>query len=130
MAPARLVGVFDADGSLRGELAYLAGKVLGRRHCALCDITHGWSPRPRRSFLEACQELTPPLELMHRDEVRPDVAEASAGTLPCVLVDDAAGLSILLGPDELEACAGSPERLRDAIAAALAARGAGAASTT
>ena len=36
-----LTGVYDADGSLAGELSYWIGARLGRRHCALCDITHG-----------------------------------------------------------------------------------------
>jgi hypothetical protein len=37
----RLVGVYDADGTPRGEIAYWVGARLGRTHCALCDITHG-----------------------------------------------------------------------------------------
>ncbi len=36
----RLIGVYDADGTLRGELGYWVGARLGRRHCSLCDITH------------------------------------------------------------------------------------------
>jgi hypothetical protein len=37
----RLVGVYNANGSVGGELAYFIGARLGRAHCALCDITHG-----------------------------------------------------------------------------------------
>lgn len=37
----RLVGVYDADHTLRGELSYWVGARLGRAHRALCDITHG-----------------------------------------------------------------------------------------
>lgn len=37
----RLIGVYDARGSLLGEVAYLWGKVRGTRHCSLCDITGG-----------------------------------------------------------------------------------------
>ena len=36
----RLIGVYDADGGLRGELAYVLGHLAGRAECALCDITH------------------------------------------------------------------------------------------
>ena len=36
-----LVGVYHANGSWHGELAYLLGRLSGRAHCALCDITHG-----------------------------------------------------------------------------------------
>jgi hypothetical protein len=45
----RLVGVYDADGTLRGEVGYWVGARLGRAHCALCDITH--SPIRERSGL-------------------------------------------------------------------------------
>jgi len=37
----RLVGVYDADSTLRGEISYWVGVRLGRRHCSPCDITHG-----------------------------------------------------------------------------------------
>ena len=37
----KLTGVYDANGSLPGELAYWVGARLGVRHCALCEITHG-----------------------------------------------------------------------------------------
>lgn len=33
--------IYNAESSLVGELAYMAGKVIGNRACALCDITHG-----------------------------------------------------------------------------------------
>jgi hypothetical protein len=37
----RLVGVYNANGTVGGELAYFLGARLGRAHCSLCDITHG-----------------------------------------------------------------------------------------
>ncbi len=52
----RLVGVYDADGSLRGELAYWVRARLGRAHCALCDITHG-AVRERREWQAGRAEL-------------------------------------------------------------------------
>ncbi|MBA2282333.1 MAG: hypothetical protein H0W25_14065 [Acidimicrobiia bacterium] len=33
----RLIGVYDADGSVLGELSYFLKARLGRAHCALCD---------------------------------------------------------------------------------------------
>ncbi|MGA1089849.1 MAG: hypothetical protein ACO3X2_10375, partial [Candidatus Nanopelagicales bacterium] len=62
----RLVGVYDADGDLRGEIAYLAGK-FGGRHCALCDITH--SPvRRRREWDDYVSTLPVPFDLVHRNK--------------------------------------------------------------
>ena len=40
MPISELVGVYDADGGLRGEAAYLWGRLRGTTHCGLCDITH------------------------------------------------------------------------------------------
>ena len=36
-----IVGVYDADGTVTGELRYWFGARVGTAHCALCDISHG-----------------------------------------------------------------------------------------
>lgn len=109
-----LIGVYHADGSLRGELAYMLGKLAGRSHCALCEITHG-TLRRRQSF-DACVATLPvPFDLVHLDERSKDVAAASEGRTPCVLARTSRGIVLLLGADELASCAGEPARLRDAI---------------
>jgi hypothetical protein len=116
---ARLVGVFNAEGSLAGELRYVLGKVTGRAHCALCDVTHGWSLRGRPEFRAAAATLPLPLELVHLDERSPAVTAASEGWTPCVLLDVDGDVVRLLGPDELERCGGEPDRfvacVRDAL---------------
>lgn len=113
-----LTGVYDADGSLRGEVAYVVGKLLGRRHCALCDITHG-SLRPRPTW-EACRTSVPvPFEVVHLDERTPEVRAASEGNTPCVLAHTDDGVQVLLGPTDLEACAKDPARLVTAVEQAV-----------
>jgi len=37
----RLIGVYDADPGLLGELAFVTDRVLGLVRCALCEIMHG-----------------------------------------------------------------------------------------
>lgn len=113
----QLVGVYNADGSLRGELQYVLGRVRGTAHCALCETTHG-KIRRRRDFDRACAALDAPLELRHRDELDPDQTAVVQGRLPCILVVDAE-TEILLGPAELEECAGDPVRLIARINQAL-----------
>ena len=44
----RLVGVYNANGGIVGELSYVLGKVKGSAHCALCDISHGKSFRAKK----------------------------------------------------------------------------------
>lgn len=111
---AEFIGVYDAKGSLRGELAYLLGKVAGRRHCALCDITHG-TLRRRPEFDRAAASLGPPFTLVHLDQMGHDVATAVGGAAPCVLGRTDDGLVVLADGPELSSCAGDPDRLVDLL---------------
>ena len=97
----RLIGVYDADGGLRGEIAYLAGKVAGR-HCTLCDITH--SPVRRRREWDAYTGTLPvPFDLVHRNERSRAVTEATEGLEACVVAEcDDGSIVLLLGNADLE----------------------------
>lgn len=109
-----LVGVYHANGSWRGELAYLAGKLTGHAHCALCDITHG--PLGRRRSFDACAAALPVLfELVHLDERSEQVTQLSDGRTPCVLASTSGAMVLLLGPDHLASCNRDPARLLTAL---------------
>jgi hypothetical protein len=85
-----LVGVYDADGGLRGEISYVVGHLLHRRECALCDITHTWRRKPEWDAMVA--RLDVPIELRHRNEVDAEtLAAAERAGLPVVLGRDASG---------------------------------------
>lgn len=113
-----LTGVYHADGSLLGELRYLAGRARGTTHCALCDITHG-RLRERPEWRAARDRLPVPFRAVHLDERTNAERAASDGHTPCVLAHRGAEASVLLGPTELDACAGSPDALVTAILVAL-----------
>lgn len=102
-----VLGVYDADGGLAGELAYVAGKLLGRTHCSLCDITH--SPVRRKRTWDAAVAGSPvPVRLAHRNELATDEREALAGSrLPAVLGRSADGWRVLLDAASLDAMDGS-----------------------
>jgi hypothetical protein len=116
----RLVGVYNADGSVRGELSYFVGARLGRAHCSLCDITHGLV-RERAEWRTCRASFPVPFDTYHRDDEPTDARAAHHGRLPVVLADTSDGFVELLGPDALEACAGSVSRLAEAIDAAATA---------
>jgi hypothetical protein len=115
----RLVGVYNAEGTLRGEVAYWIGARLGRAHCALCDITHGLLSE--RAEWRQCRDGLPVLfDTYHLDDQPDAVRLASDGQAPVVLAESAGGeLVVLLGADELDRCDGSVERLSDAISVAV-----------
>jgi hypothetical protein len=117
----RVLGVYDADGGLRGEAAYVVGRLLGRHHCSLCDVTH--SPvRRRRAWDELVATLPVPVRLAHRNELT--AAEERAGRaagLPVVLGEHADGTwSVLVGPAALEEAHGSVAVVGGLLRAALA----------
>lgn len=121
-AVVRLVGVYDADHTLRGELSYWIGARLGRAHCSLCDITHGLFRQ--RADWKACREGMPVrFDTYHRDDQPESVRAALAGVAPAVVAETAGGVVVLLGPDELEACHASPEHLVEAIEGAVVTHG-------
>ena len=100
MAISEIVGVYDADGGLLGEAAYVWGKVRGTRHCGLCDITHSLLRR-RPAWDAMASRLGVPVRLAHRNEVAD--AERSAWApvgLPVVLGLTADGRHQVLLGDE------------------------------
>ena len=115
-----VLGVYDADGGLRGELTYVVGHLLGRTECSLCDVTH--SLVRRKSEWDAMASRLPvPVRLVHRNEVT--ASERAAWTsvgLPVVLAATRTGEHVvLLGRADLTALDGSVEAfdaaLRDAL---------------
>ena len=116
----RLIGVYDADGGLRGEIAYLAGK-LGGHHCSLCDITH--SPvRRRREWDAYVAGLPGPFDVVHRNERSEAIAAATSGREACVVAECTDGTVVfLLDNDALlraQDVAGLARAVDDAIASA------------
>ncbi len=119
----RLIGVYDANGSFGGEVAYTVGKILGRRHCALCEITHGWSPVEKRASRACRAGLPVPFEIVHLDERTPAVAEASEGRTPTVLAETDEGLVELVDREALGLLGSDPRRLVTALEDAVVAHG-------
>ncbi len=114
----RLLGVYHAEGSLRGELAYLVGKLLGSAHCALCDITHA-GIREKPTFAACRGRFTVPLETVHLDEQDPALRDFTRGRTPCVVGVTDAGPVMLLDAAALEACEKDVGRFEQALVSAL-----------
>jgi hypothetical protein len=103
---ASVFAIYNAEGSLAGELRYALTKALGETACALCDITHGWNPRGKRVWRD-CAGLTKRVQWLHKDEVSPELSVAVANqTLPCVIADLGGRIELLLDCGELESCNG------------------------
>jgi hypothetical protein len=117
-----LIGVYDADGTIRGELAYWFGARLGTAHCALCDITHG-PLRTRPSWRTCRNQLPVAFDVFHRDDQPDDVRRAAGNAAPVVVAETSDGFVMLLTGSDLAACNSSPEALVAMIESTVAAHG-------
>jgi hypothetical protein len=108
MEVTRLVGVYRADGGLRGELRYLAGHYLHGQSCSLCDITH--SPFRRKAAWErAVAALGIPFALVHLNEMDPPLADFVGDRAACVVAETPDGRVLVLGDADLSALDGDVE---------------------
>jgi hypothetical protein len=109
----KLVGIYNANGSFTGEIAFLFGKFTGRTECALCDITHG--PLKKKSaFFRAQQTLGIPFEILHLDELDATLCSFKESA-PCVVAIRGSECSILLSKAELALCDGDVTNLFEVL---------------
>ena len=101
----QVFALFNAEGSLLGELQYVLGKCLGRESCALCDISHGWNPLGKSAWRKH-SATEPNIIWLHRDEAPESLLNAVVGELPCVVADHGHRVEMLLDSDTLKACEG------------------------
>lgn len=115
----RILAIYDADFTLRDELAYAIGKLMGTRSCALCDISHGYNPLGKSEWKRACSSA-PEVEWLHRNDLNEVQQRWTESQLPCVIVDASGSFEFLLTSEELSGCGGNVETfnqiLRDRIA--------------
>ena len=114
-----LIGVYDADATLVGELSYWVGARLGLRHCSLCDITHSLF-RTKSNWLEVVNKLESELGILfrvyHRNDQPADIRKALAGTYPAVVArNESNELQLFMSEAEITGCGKSPEVFLDAI---------------
>lgn len=114
-----LIGVYDADATLIGELSYWVGARLGVRHCSLCDITHSLF-RKKSEWTEAADKLQNDLGVsflaFHRNDQPADVKEVINGAYPAVVARLANNkLKLFMDEAQISACGKSPEAFIAAI---------------
>ena len=100
-----LIGIYDADASITGEIRYLLRKVFSNNTCALCDLTHGWNPLGKSAWRKRA-ETEPNIIWLHRDEAPEGLLDAVEERLPCVVADHGHRVEMLLDSDALKACEG------------------------
>lgn len=107
-----LIGVYDADSTLIGEISYWIGARLGKRHCSLCELTHGLFTK-KSEWTDCSRNLAVPFNTYHRNDAPTDVRDAAAGRYPIVLARTSTGVSTVLAPAEIGQFGGSTGRFAE-----------------
>jgi hypothetical protein len=107
-----LIGVYDADSTIWGEMSYWIGARIGRRHCSLCDITHGTFTK-KKDWTQCVSSLDVPFTTFHRNDAPRDVIAAAQEHFPIVLARRDGNLEVVLSDDELRSFNGSVGRMSE-----------------
>jgi hypothetical protein len=122
--PIRLIGVYNADGGVVGELKYFFGHLIGIAKCELCDITHSLIQRKSswdRLASELKVEYGLDFALKHLNERTESETKATAGKEPCVLAEYPDGsLGMFLDRQELRVVDGHVDKFSKLVRARLA----------
>jgi len=118
-----LIGVYNADGGIVGEISYVLGHLIGIRSCSLCDISH--SPiKKKAAFKELEQHLLSEhgimVRMIHLNERNECETKASEGREPCMLLEyPDQSISMFLDSTDLKALSGSVSSLKKLITSRL-----------
>ena len=118
-----LIGVYNADGGIVGELTYILGHLIGVRSCSLCYISH--SPiKKKSSFKELERHLLSEhgvlVKTIHLNERNEREQKASEGQEPCMLLEyPDQSISMFLDSTDLKALSGSVSSLKRLITSRL-----------
>ncbi|PXF49234.1 hypothetical protein BWQ96_01023 [Gracilariopsis chorda] len=110
--------IYDADGTIAGEVVYMLKKMLGIAHCAACDITHG-PRREKPEFTRLKSAWKAPLYNIHRDEMDSRMARTTNGRLPCVVARTEQYDVVLVDAPDLERCHGDVISFQNVVDDAL-----------
>ena len=92
--------IYNAKGSLRGELEYIYNKYVNNIKCSMCEITHG-TISPKRKWKEKCSTFDIKIECLHLNELPNDIKKLVKDKTPCVVGQINSAKTILMHDNEL-----------------------------
>jgi len=114
-----IYAIYDANGSVLGEMRYLWDKCRGQSSCALCDLSHGWNPLGKPAWRKRKGTMAS-IQWLHRDEVPEGILEKVRDRLPCIVVVEKDRVTPLINREMLRGCEGNLEALEHLVEQMLA----------
>ena len=92
--------IYNASGTIGGEISYLYGKYFQNQHCELCDITHS-SVSAKPEWKAWISNLSCENYVLHTNEAEKMSIDFSGFTLPVVLIERGNGLEELISKKDM-----------------------------
>tara|TARA_Y100001970_G_C13944766_1_gene705043 strand:- start:113 stop:496 length:384 start_codon:yes stop_codon:yes gene_type:complete len=93
--------IYNADGSLTGELAYLFKKYLYGFKCSMCEITYNRFTT-KKDWKKKISQLDISLKTVHLDEQPDDLSKFSQNKAPCVVGKNQDGFKLIFTNSDLK----------------------------
>ena len=98
--------IYNAEGSIFGELKYLYNKYVRDIKCSMCDITHN-TLSEKKEWKNRCMVSHLKIECLHLDELPKDIENLVEGNTPCVVAKTSSTNEIIIENKELIAMKGN-----------------------
>ena len=100
--------IYNANGSLSGEIKYFFKKYFYGLKCSMCDITHNVISE-KKEWKEKVNQTKFILKTVHLDEQRNDLYKFSRGNAPCVVGESEKGFKLIFSNSDLDSFNGDVE---------------------
>ena len=112
--PVKIYCIYNAKGSVSGELAYLFKKYVYGAKCSMCEITHN-SFTMKRDWGNKVSQSNINIETVHLDERPKDLEEFSKNKVPCVVGEYQEGYKLILTNKDLKNLGGNVDLFFDML---------------
>ena len=92
--------IYNAEGSIKGELKYLYEKYFKDIKCSMCDITHGVFTQ-KKKWGNNCSASHLNIKCLHLDELTKDIKDLVINEAPCVVAQVNSTNKIVINNKEL-----------------------------
>ena len=106
--------IYNAKGSVSGELAYVFKKYVLGFKCSMCEITHN-SFTMKKDWENKVSQSNINIETVHLDERPKDLEEFSKSKPPCVVGEYQEGYKIILTNEDLKNLEGNVDLFFDML---------------
>ena len=100
--------IYNANGSLSGEIAYFFKKYFYGLKCSMCEITHNFISE-KKEWKDRRIQTKINLRTVHLDEQNNDLYNFSYGNTPCVIGESEKGFKLIFTTTELDNLNGNVE---------------------